>query len=96
MTKTEYRDAMLKIWGTAQNLSDNVDSLTIIDYHQVENKIDRLVVDLISDCKDDGVLTSAEAQSEFKFCAKLSRAVHFACLSRVAWEYHYKQVVRAE
>lgn len=96
MTKTEYRDAMLKIWETAQNLSDHVESLSIPDYHELENKLDRLVVDLITDAQENGVLSFSEAKNELEFCAKLSRAVHFACLSRVAWEYHYTQVFRAE
>ena len=96
MTKTEYRDTMLKVWETAQNLSDHVDSLSIADYHELENKIDRLVVDLVTDAQESGVLTMAETKQELEFCAKLSRAVHFASLSRVAWEYHYKQVFRAE
>lgn len=96
MTKTEYRDTMLKVWETAQNLSDHVDSLSISDYHELENKIDRLVVDLVTDAQESGVLTMAETKQELEFCARLSRAVHFASLSRVAWECHYKQVFRAE
>lgn len=96
MTKIEYRDTMLKVWETAQNLSNHVDSFSIPDYHELENKIDRLVVDLVTDAQESGVLTMAESKQEIEFCAKLSRAVHFACLSRVAWEYHYTQVFRAE
>lgn len=92
MNKIEYRDTMLKIWETAQNLSDHVDVFSIADYHELENQIDRLVVDLITDCQESGVLTAAEARSEIEFCAKCSRAVHFASLTRIAWEYHYSQV----
>lgn len=87
---------MLEIWETAQNLSDHVESLSIPDYHELENKIDRLVIDLITDALENGVLSFSEAKNELEFCVKLSRAVHFASLSRVAWEYHYKQVFRAE
>lgn len=96
MTKTEYRDTMLKIWETAQNLSDHVDSFSISDYHDLENVIDRLVVDLVTNAQESGVLSITEAKNELAFCGKLSRAVHFASLSRVAWEYHYTQVFRAE